>query len=362
MKKNKITGAQVCIVLLVIVIVQQNTGCKKARSEDTTPKNEKKWIVTTVAGNGTASFVNGPALSATFHFPADVAVNSNGIMYVTDILNFGIRKIENGGVSNFAGGSGFGIENGIGTAARFKHPYSMALDTDGNLFTSDDDDPRIRKLTPARGVSVYAGTETPGFADGDANTASFGQGNYLATDVNGNVYVSDAINNRIRRISVTGVVSTITGNTAGFRNGNIGVAQLSFPGGIAFDRQGNLYIADRGNFRIRKISTAGDVTTFAGCGKPGIADGNADSAKFSIDIRDLVIDGQGNVYLTDSDRIRKITREGIVSTIAGSTAGFLDADGEFAKFNFPNGLSIDAQGKIYVADLGNHRIRKLSFE
>jgi len=358
------------LIPLVAAILIAGIGCKKYNQDyrpltqpPTEPPTGKKWVVRTVAGNGTASFVNGPALSATFHFPGDISVDNDGIIYVTDFFNFCIRKIVNGGVSNFAGGSGAGIVNDIGSSAQFRHPYSVALDANGYLYTSDDDDPRIRKISPAREVFTYAGIETPGFADGNVDTARFGFGNYIVADEEGNVYVSDAMNNRIRKISATGRVNTIAGsNIAGFINGNGAAAQFSFPGGIAIDLQGNLYVVDRGNFRIRKITPAGDVSTFAGSGTQGNADGNADVAQFNHDMHDIVIDKQGNLYIADNNRIRRVTPQGIVSTIAGSSFGFKDGDGDSAKFNFPNGLAIDAQGNIYVADLNNNRIRKISLE
>lgn len=327
------------------------------------PAGEKKWVVTTVAGNGTASFVNGPVLSATFHFPVDVAVAPDGTMYVTDILNFCLRKIAAGQVSTFAGGSGFDIINGNGLSAQFKNPYSVALDANGNLYTSDDNDPRIRKTSQAKDVSTYAGTATEGFADGDAGTARFFPGSYNVADAHGNIYISDARNNRIRMVSVNGEVSTVAGSSvSGFNDGNAGSAKFSFPAGIALDKQGSLYVADRFNFRIRKITREGVVSTIAGSGVQGDRDGTAGEAQFSLDIRDIVVDEPGNLYLSDGNRIRKITPQGVVSTIAGSTAGFADGDGSSAKFNFPNGLTIDAQGNIYVADLSNNRIRKISFE
>jgi hypothetical protein len=186
---------------LVALILITGTACKKYNQDykpPTQPPTEKKWVVRTMAGNGTASFVNGPVASATFRFPGDVAINEDGIIYVTDVLNFCIRKIANGGVSNFAGGSGAGIVDGIGPSAQFKNPYSVALDANGNLYTSDENDPRIRKISPAREVSVYAGIERSGFADGDSDTARFGSGNYIVADAEGNVYVSDGMNNRIR--------------------------------------------------------------------------------------------------------------------------------------------------------------------
>jgi sugar lactone lactonase YvrE len=353
-------------IVFVSGIVMAGIGCKKYNQQynpPTQPPTQKKWVVTTMAGEGTASFVNGPELSATFHFPGDVAVTPDGTIYVTDVLNFCVRRIVNGGVSNFAGGSGSGIVNGIGPLAQFKNPYSVTLDGNGNLYTSDENDPRIRKISPTREVSVYAGIETPGFADGNSDTSRFFPGNSIVADAQGNVYVADAINNRIRKISLSGVVSTIAGSgTDGFRDGNGTEAQFSFPGGIAIDRLGNLYVADRGNFRIRKITPGGQVSTLAGTGVPGSKNGSAAEAEFSAELRDIVIDGEGNLYLIDFDQIREISLQGIVSTLAGSSSGFRDGDASSSKFNFPAGLGIDAQGTIYVADLNNNRIRKISFE
>jgi len=352
-------------ILFVLVIVTAANGCKKPKYDrpEPAPPTEKKWIVTTMAGEGTPSFVNGPVSSATFHFPEDVAAAADGTMFVTDVLNFCVRKIAAGQVSTFAGSSGFGIVNGNGISAQFKNPYSVTLDAAGNLYTTDENDPRIRKISPGGNVSTYAGTETPGFANGNADTARFFPGNSITADAQGNVYIADAINNRIRKISVTGQVSTIAGSdTAGFRDGIGASAQFSFPGGIALDRQGNLYVADRGNFRIRKITQDGQVSTFAGSGIPGVENGSAAEAEFSAELRDIVIDSEGNLYLIDFNRIRKISSQGVVTTLAGSTAGFRDGDASSAKFDFPAGLGIDPQDNIYVADLNNNRIRKISFE
>lgn len=354
---------QKAIPRLAGIVFLIGLSCKKSKDVDPPPPApEKKWIVTTIAGNGTASFVNGPVQSATFHFPEDVAVTNSGIVYVTDVVNKVIRKIANGEVSTSAGGAGFDIINGNGPAAAFKSPYGIAMDANNNLYTTDDNDPRIRKISSANDVSVYSGSDMPGFFDGDAATSRFSAGAYLVADAAGILYVSDGINNRIRKISLSGQVTTIAGSgIAGFKDDNGIASQFSFPGGITIDKDGNLYIADRGNFRIRKISATGNTSTIAG-GTQGNKDGKGGDAQFSQDMRDLVADGQGNLYLSDDNRIRKIDAQGTVSTIAGGISGFQDGDGTAAKFNYPNGLAIDSQGRIYVADLNNNRIRRISFE
>lgn len=351
------------LTLIALSLLGIAIGCQKPTVNPENPSIPKKWKVTTIAGEGTASFVNGPALSATFHFPEDIAFDKNDNFYITDVLNKVIRRLNAGQVSTFAGTGDFDIVNGNSTAAKFKSPYSVTVDGNGNVYSSDDNDPRIRKITPSGEVTTYAGTAISGFADGKADEAQFRAGSYIATDASGNVFVSDGVNNRIRRISTTGQVNTFAGSgTSGFNEGSGSIAQFSFPGGITVDRQGNIYVADRGNFRIRKITSGGIVSTLAGSGTQGTKDGSPAEAQFTLDMRDLVIDVDGNLYLSDLDRIRKITPQGVVSTIAGSTAGFEDGDGSSAKFNFPNGMTINGRGDIFIADLANNRIRKLTFE
>jgi sugar lactone lactonase YvrE len=353
-------------VYVVASILLALSSCKKDNKEEGEPNEypatPKKWVVTTVAGEGSASFVNGPALSATFHFPEDVAVTPDGTLYVTDVLNFCIRKIAGGQVSTFAG-SGFGIKDGQATVAQFKNPFSATLDSKGNLYTTDENDPRIRKITAAGIVSTYAGLEKEGFADGDADTARFFPGNSIIADPQGNIYVSDARNHRIRKINPARKISTIAGSgAAGFSDGDGSRAQFALPGGIAIDKQANLYVVDRANLRIRKITPSGEVSTLAGNGVAGARDGRGAEAEFSLDMHDIVVDSEGNLYLEDENRIRKITSQGMVSTIAGSTAGFQDGDGTVAKFNFLSGMGIDATGNIYVTDLINNRVRKISLQ
>ena len=335
----------------ILALIALNFSCKKnEHTQEGSQSTEKKWVVSTVAGDGSAHFADGPALMAKFRAPQDVAVTPEGILYVADALNHRIRKIVEGQVTTFAGFNMQDTTSGIGTAAGFAQPIQVVSDITGNLYTLDVNDFRVRKITPSALVTVAAGSGVRGFADGRADAAKFGESLGIVTDNEGNIYVSDWENKRIRKISVSGLVTTIAG-------------QLQFgPGGIAIDKQGNLFVVDGGNSRILKITSGGNVSIFAGTGKPGNNDGNADEAQFSINMNDVVADDQGNLFLADDSRIRKITPQGIVSTIAGSTIGYSDGDGASAKFNLIAGLGIDKQGNIYAADDNNNRIRKISFE
>ncbi|MGE5108786.1 MAG: hypothetical protein ACM3H8_14680 [Sphingobacteriales bacterium] len=340
-------------IAFILITLAAGSSCKKYNHGDgpvIPPPTGKRWVITTVAGEGSPIFNDGPALLAKFRAPQDVAVTPDGTIYVADALNHRIRKIAGGQVTTFAGFYKQDTTSGIGTAAGFATPIQIVPDINGNLYTLDVNDFRVRKITPAALVTVVAGSGIRGFADGRADTTKFGESFGIVTDNEGNIYVSDWENKRIRKISTNAEVITVAG-------------PLQFgPGGIVIDKQGNLYVVDQGSFQIRKISQAGEVATFAGTGTPGDKDGNANEAQFSFNMRDIVVDDQGNLYITDDNRIRKITPQGIVSTIAGSTYGYHDGDGVSAKFASPNGLGIDTHGNLYVADINNNRIRKISFE
>lgn len=341
----------------LVVIIIAGTSCKKDKQGDKRP-TEKKWVVTTVAGDGTAGFGNGAALSAKFDFPVDVAVDRDGAIYVTDADNHRIRKISGGQVSTFAGNDNSGYINGNGESAQFVSPWAIALDANGNFYTSENDGDHIRKISPTADVTTHTYTLAP-------NTPlwfNLGPEGGIVTDVTGNIYISDTYNQHIRKINTAGQATVIAGSErGGFQDGNGAAAKFYLPGGIAIDKKGNLYVADSYNFRIRKITPAGEVSTFAGNGEFGHADGDAGIAQFMFPV-DIVTDRDDNLYVADNNRIRKITPSGIVSTIAGSTAGYKDGDGDDAKFRGPYGIGIDAQGNIYVADTFNERIRKISFE
>ncbi len=257
-------------------------------------------------------------------------------------------------VSTLAGSGTYGSADGLGTAAGFKYPAFLAPDAAGNLYVSDLGNNMIRKITPAGGVSTLA----------DAS-AGFNKPAGIAVDPSGNLYVADNENHRIRKITPAGVVSTVAGSDNGERgntNGNGTAARFSYPTCLTLDAAGNLYVSDYGNKQIRKITPAGEVTTFAGSGIFGSTDGNGTSASFKSPIG-IVIDASGNLYVADSrsNLIRKISPTGDVTTFAGSGAeGSTNGNGTLASFNAPEGIAIDASGNLYIADSENNLIRKIN--
>ncbi|MDO6432985.1 NHL repeat-containing protein [Flavitalea sp. BT771] len=351
------------VAVIGLMVTALHIGCKKGNHDAGSDQPDKKAIVSTIAGDGSNAFADGPLLSAKFRSPADVVVAPDGTIYVADFNDHRVRKLANGQVTTLAGSDISDVKDGDGALARFKNPNRIVVDPAGNCYVLDETDPRIRKITPAGHVTTYAGSDTPGFRDGDALVAQFlinAEG--LAADGAGNVYLGDTFNGRIRKISVAAQVNTIAGDgSEGLRNGNGATAKFSFPGGVTCDQQGNIYVSDQGNNCIRKITAGGVVSTFAGSGTIGDADGAGDVAQFR-GLLDLAADVQGNIYVIDEDRIRKVTPEGVVSTVAGSVAGYADGEGTVAKFKDPVGLGIDAQGNLYVADLNNFRIRKITFQ
>jgi sugar lactone lactonase YvrE len=305
-------------------------------------------LVTTLAGSGTASSVDGVGNLATFNGSAGVAVDTVGNIYVADVVGNKIRKVSvTGVVTTLASG--------------FNAPQGVAVDSVGNVYVADANNNLIRKVTPAGVVTTFAGDGSLGAVDGTGLAASFRIPTALAVDAAGNVYVADTGNNRIRKITPAAVVSTLAGSSEGFADGTGAAAQFDEPSGIAVDGAGNVYVGDFVNNRIRKVTAAGVVTTFAGQATGGFADGVGGAAKFT-GPAGVAVDAAGNVYVADfnNQRIRKITAAGAVSTLAGSgVLGFADGVGTAAQFNSPYGIAVDAAGTIYVGDQGNNRVRRI---
>ena len=327
------------------------------------PPQALQGIVTTLAGSGTQGFANGSGAAAQFNLPFGVAVDSSGTVYVADYGNHRIRQMTSAGVVTTLAGSGTaGFADCTGAAAQFSNPRGVAVDSSGTVYVADAGNHRIRKISSAGVVTTLAGSGIQGFADGTGSAARFYNPSDVAVDSSGTVYVADAGNHRIRKISSTGVVTTLAGSgTRGFANGTGSATQFDNPYGVAVDSAGTVYVADAGNHRIRKISSTGVVTTLAGSGTRGFANGTGSATQF-YNPYGVAVDSAGTVYIGDinNNRIRKITSAGVVTTLAGSgTAAFADGTGSAAQFNLPFGVAVDSSGTVYVADAYNHRIRKI---
>jgi sugar lactone lactonase YvrE len=325
------------------------------------PEDSDDAVVETLTGNGTLGSENGAVAAARFYQPTGVALDASGNIYVADYSNHLIRKITpTGTVTTLAGSGTAGYADGTGTAAVFQGPFGVAVDADGNVYVADSFNNRIRKVTPAGIVTTLAGSGVSGFADGDGIAAKFYSPRGLAVDGSGNIYVADVTNHRIRKISPTGLVTTLAGSTSGNTDGNVSDAKFAGPTGITVDVSGNIYVADTGNHRIRKITSAGEVSTVAGS-TSGISEGVGTLARFN-GPTGVALDASGNFYVADevNERIRKITPDGTVSTFAGGyVPGFTNGAGEDAQFRSPTGIALDASGNIYIADRHNHAIRKI---
>ncbi|MEO6996083.1 MAG: FG-GAP-like repeat-containing protein, partial [Lacunisphaera sp.] len=328
--------------------------------------------VTTLAGSAVEQAGNADALGvlARFYAPAYLAINSSGSLYVTDRGNGTIRMVStsNGMVTTVAGESDAGksVDGPLGLA-RFNVPRGLTFDPSGNLFVADSENNTIRKITPAGVVSTFAGAaQSSGAIDGVGGAARFNSPAGMGVDASGNLYVADCLNNTIRKVTPAGAVTTFAGVALnrGSADGVAGDARFSSPYGIAVDLDGNVYVSDTNNHNIRKITPGGTVTTVAGmAGVMGSADGLGAAARFSYPAG-LTVDANGNLFVADSYNfsVRKISPNGWVTTLAGSAAnpGSADGTGGNASFSFPDAVAVDNSGNVFVADSGNDTIRKIS--
>jgi uncharacterized protein (TIGR03437 family) len=341
-----------------------------ADSFDNRVRKVSNGMITTVAGSATCCYGgdNGPATGAQLFVPYGVAVDAAGNLYIADTVNERIRKVSNGVIITVAGngGDGFSGDNGPATSALLYHPYGLTVDSAGNLYIADNANSRIRKVSNGV-ISTAAGNGTFGFSgdNGPATSAQLNGPYGVAVDSAGNLYIADSLNNRIRKVS-NGVISTVAGNgTQGFSgdNGPATSAQLNGPYGVAVDSAGNLYIADSLNNRIRKV-TNGVITTVAGSGTQGFSGDNGPATSAELYLPEIAVDSAGNLYIADygNRRIRRVTN-GVITTVAGNgTCCFSGDNGPAtsAQLDLPYGLNVDSAGDVYVADTGNNRIRLLT--
>jgi sugar lactone lactonase YvrE len=317
---------------------------------------------TTLVAGCLRGFADGKGKEAKFYYPQGMAVGPDGHIYVADTFNHRIRRVNTAGeVMLIAGSSEKGCADGAALQARFNKPDGIVVDAAGNIYISDSSNHRIRKISTSGEVTTVAG-KNRGYADGRVEQARFSQPAGLAIDSNGNLYIADSGNHCVRKISTAGEVTTIAGSTAGFLEGDALQAQFHNPEAVAVDREGNIYVADSGNRRVRKITVNGEVMTVAGSGSDVY---NVDLDPLKIYFRKLsalALDRAGNLYIVDSgyNRIYRLNLSGEFSLVAGEVRkNYKESIGKNAWFNEPAGIALDAAGIIYLADCGNNRIRKI---
>ena len=322
--------------------------------------------VTTIAGTGSSGGTDGTGNAASFSFPSGIAIDVNGDLFIVDTFYHKIRKVTQAGVvTTFAGTGSQGNADGTLSTATFSYPSGITIDGAGNFYIASQGNQSIRKITPAGDVTTLAGSPDTfsGDVDGTGPNAFFYNPYAIAVSSTGDLFVVDGGNHKIRKVTQAGVVTTFAGTgVAGYADGTGITASFNDPRGIAIDASDNLYVGDANNFRIRKITPAGVVSTFAGSGTNGSTDGTGVLASVG-GVFGIAIDVLGDLYFadTDSKKIRKVTSAGVVTTIAGSgSAGSADGIGSAASFIYPEGIAIDAFGRIFVGDVGNYLIRKIS--
>jgi sugar lactone lactonase YvrE len=323
-------------------------------------------VVSTIAGSpGVAGATDGAGMDARFYNPIDVAVDASDNLFVADRGNNSIRKITPDGIVSTLAGGTYGYLNGTGATARFQSPESIAVAPDGSLVVTEYT-PAIRRVSTSGTVTTIAGGITAGTADGVGSLARFGTSvSGVVVDSLGNIFVADSANYTIRKIDPSATVTTIAGR-AGVQSaldGPIVTATLHYPTGLTIDSNGNLFFAEYLLGTVRKISPTDGVSTIAGiAGVVGYTDGPPDTATFYLPT-DLAVDPAGNILVADlrNHSIRKILPSGLVTTMAGlANYGSADGTGYAAKFKSPDGIAVDRQGNVFVSDRENNTIRRIT--
>jgi type IX secretion system substrate protein/NHL repeat-containing protein len=338
--------------------------------------NVKAQIITTIAGNGTGGYLGdgGPATAAELHGAYGTRFDAAGNLYIGDALNNRIRKVNTNGVITTFAGTGvasFSGDGGAATAASFSRPTDIVIDAAGNIYISDEENYCIRKINTAGIISTYAGMGGMSGYSGDggqATAAMLTNPSTISIDGHGNIYVSDYVNSVIRKVTPAGIISTIAGGGSGGDGGQATAASLNSPCKVAFDNAGNFYIADEYNQAVRKVNSIGIISTVAGNYSAGYSGDGGQATAASINYCEYIqVDGLGNLYIADklNNVVRKVNTTGIITTIVGtSTAGYTGDGGPClsATLDYPEAITFDVSGNMYVTDWYNNAIRKISNE
>jgi hypothetical protein len=333
--------------------------------------------IAVTAGNGAAGYTgdSGSATSATLNLPQGIALDAAGNLFIADTANNCIRKISSGIITTVAGTgtAGYTGDGAAATSATLTLPQGIAVDTAGNLFIADTGNHCIRKVDASTGViTTVAGTGTAGYSgDGGAATAAqLNSPQSIAVDASGNIYFTDTANNRVRKVDVTwGTITTVAGTGVadyGGDNGQATAAMLNYPAGIAVDTVGNLYIADTANNRVRMLDTStGIITTVAGNGVATYLGDNGQATAASLNgPTGLAVDASGNLYISDvgNQRVRKVTSAGVIVTVTGTGTATYSTGNNLAigaACDGPAGLAVNSSGYLYFADTNNYRVRRV---
>lgn len=330
-------------------------------------------LITTVAGNGTAGFAGdgGIATTGEVYTPYGVAADSAGNVLIADTVNAHIRKVDTNGIMTTVAGKslpGYSGDGGAATNASLHDPNGVAVDTGGNVFIADTANYRIRKVDTNGIITTVAGNGSPVFS-GDGGAATNAGLNYprgVALDANGNLFIADTSDNRVRKVDTNGFITTVAGKSGSGFSGDGGAAtnaSLNSPRGVALDGAGNLFIADYANCRVRKIDTYGVITTIAGDGSGTYSGDGGLATNAGLVPYGVSVDAYGDVFVADNNnnRIRQVDPYGIITTVAGTNLSGFSGDGEAAtnaRLYQPRGLAMDSYGRTLIADTSNNRIRR----
>ena len=369
--------------LLTLIISMILIGC----AVDTGKSILEGYTITTFAGTDSDIRDGGPATSAQLTFPYGVTIDSRGIVYIADSFNHRIRKVDTDGIiTTFAGTGeeGYGGDGGPAAEAQLNWPTGVAVDDNGTVYIADRNNERIRKVDTSGIITTYAGTGEWGYDEDHENKpateATLNWPTGITLDGDGNLYIADSYNHRIRKVDSSGIITTYAGisrsrdedlsapiDDTDIGDGGLAIeAKLNWPNGVAVDEIGNLYIADRDHHRIRKVDTSGIITTFAGSGEKGGFGGdggNATAAQLN-QPNGVALDKNGNLYIADreNNRIRKISNVNdpdganrIITTIAGGD----DGSATSATLTGIRGVAVDVDGKVFIANTLNHQVLEM---